>query len=201
MNLAAIVLCGGGSRRMGRDKATLDFHGEPMLARVVRIASQVVPPERLTCVAAQGQTLPELPSSVQVVRDRHADNGPLEGLATGFAALPPCEAVLVTTCDAPLLVPDLLGRLVELLGARDGAVPEVDGQLYPLTAVYRPSVAVAIEHRLARGERRVIDWVAGLDVQRVTADELRSVDPQLNSLKNCNTPEEYEQLLAMGESR
>ena len=65
---------------------------------------------------------------MQVVRDRHPDRGPLEGLATGLAALEPAiEAAYVTGCDVPLLVPAFVTRVMDLLGDRDCAVPCIDG--------------------------------------------------------------------------
>jgi molybdopterin-guanine dinucleotide biosynthesis protein A len=194
-NLHALILCGGTSRRMGRDKATLDFAGEPMLARVVRRLSATIPLENIVCVAAQGQALPPLPAQVRVVFDRQEDCGPLEGLATGLSALADADAVFVTTCDAPLIVPELPAFLARQLKNHDAVVPRIDGQLYPLTAVYRPRVAKIADERLERGERRVIDWVAELGVHYLSREELGSVDPDLVSMRNCNTPEELEALL------
>lgn len=194
MNLQAIILCGGGSRRMGVEKLALDFHGESMLSRVVRLLKESTGVGQITCVAAKRQALPELPPEVQVVRDRQDDCGPLEGLAVGLKACSAADAVFVTTCDAPLLVPALPAHLATLLGEHDAVVPNIDAQLYPLTAVYRPSVQVTADARLARGKRRVIDFVAELKGRYVSADELRTVDAQLLSLRNCNTMEEYEEL-------
>ncbi len=205
MNLVAVILCGGTSRRMGADKAMLDFRGEPMLSRVVRLLSEASGMSTIACVAAKGQQLPPLPPTVQVVQDRTDDCGPLEGLASGLASIlaslstsgQHAEAVFVTTCDAPLLVSAVPQYLASLLGDHDAVVPKIDGQLYPLTAIYRPEVLEVADARLLRGARRVIDFVTELNVRYVSADELRSVDPQLLSLKNCNTVAEYEALLGL----
>ncbi|WP_442484171.1 molybdenum cofactor guanylyltransferase [Aeoliella sp. SH292] len=194
-NLHALILCGGTSRRMGRDKATLDFAGEPMLARVVRRLSATIPVENILCVAANGQALPPLPSPVRIVFDRQEDCGPLEGLATGLSALADADAVFVTTCDAPLIVPEVPEFLARQLANHDAVVPRINGQLYPLTAVYQPRVASVADSRLARGERRVIDWVTELDVRYLSREELTAVDPELVSMRNCNTQEELEELL------
>ena len=59
MEKGAIILCGGKSSRMGRDKATLPFGSEVMLQRVIRLVSQVVNVHRIVVVAAPGQALPE----------------------------------------------------------------------------------------------------------------------------------------------
>src|SRR3954447_24085949 len=82
MRRGALILCGGKSSRMGRDKATLPFGPELMLQRVVRLLSDTVDPEHMLVVAAPNQTLPELPKSVKVARDDAEFRGPLQGLAT-----------------------------------------------------------------------------------------------------------------------
>ncbi|WP_425396919.1 molybdenum cofactor guanylyltransferase [Aeoliella sp.] len=197
MNLWAVILCGGGSRRMGSDKATLDFRGEPMLSYVVRRLSAAISLEQMVCVAAQGQTLPKLPAEVSVVRDRNRDCGPLEGLATGLTAAQDAHGVFVTTCDAPLVSPEFVTLLASMLKDHEAVVPQIDEQLYPLTAVYRPSAAKLADERLRRGERRVIDWVAELNTRYMSRGELAKVDPELWSLRSCNTPEEYTALVEL----
>lgn len=194
MNVSAIILCGGGSRRMGCDKAMLDFGGQPMLAHVVERISSDVPIDQMVCVAAAEQPLPSLPTGVRVIRDRTPDCGPLEGLAAGLSALADSRAVFVTTCDAPLVVPKLPRFLLHLLGDYDAVMPRIDGQLYPLTAIYRPAIGAIADRRLADGQRRVIDFVAELNVRYVD-EELKQVDPQLLSIRNCNTMEEYAEMV------
>src|SRR5262245_61632753 len=146
MRKGAIILCGGKSSRMGRDKAALPFGPELMLQRVVRLISQAVDLEGSIVVAAPNQTLPELPAAVNVARDIHEFRGPLEGLATGLREVGDrFDAVYVTACDVPLLVPAFVDRMFQLLGDFDVAVP-FDGQHHhSLAAVYRPRVLPRID--------------------------------------------------------
>lgn len=197
INLHAVVLCGGQSQRMGTDKSALDFHGESMLARVVRLLSTEFAFDRITCVAGIRQSLPTIPSDVRVIRDREENLGPLEGLTAGLIATSEADASFVTTCDAPLIVPKLVWHMASLLEEFDAVVPSIGGQLYPLTAVYRPQVAKLANSRIAAGKLRVIDFVSQLNA-RLVEDELRSIDGDLLSLRNCNTQEEYRELLAYG---
>src|SRR5688572_3771155 len=95
---------------MGRDKATLPFHGEPLLARVVRIVTPLV--DEVVVVARPGQELPPLPDGVVVTRDEVADLGPLAGIVAGLRAAHG-DLCLVTACDAPLLAPSLVRLLFE----------------------------------------------------------------------------------------
>lgn len=199
MNLqrGAIILCGGRSSRMGCDKALLPFGpDETLLQRVVRIVGGVVPLERMVCVAAMGQELPVLPAEVRVVRDQEPNCGPLAGLVTGLAALSgKADTVFASGCDVPLLRPALIEQLLELLGTHAAAVPGAGEQIHPLPAVYRADVLPIAQSLLGRGEQSLRALVAVCDVRRVGVDEMRTFDPELNSLLNCNTPEEYRRVL------
>lgn len=126
MALSGVILCGGLSTRMGSDKAWLPIGAEPMLARVVRLLSEVARP--IVVVAAAEQDLPPLPESVRVVRDQREQAGPLEGVRAGLAGLletglASTSAAYVTSCDVPLLVPAFVSRLASLLDDFDIVVP------------------------------------------------------------------------------
>lgn len=190
MVVGGIVLCGGQSRRMGRDKATLPFGDEMLLQRVVRLLGGAV--ERCVVVAAVGQLLPPLPPEVSVIRDRATGRGPLEGLYCGLAALGSrVEAAYVTACDAPFLRPEFVQRMAQLLGDHDVVVPTDGAFHHPLAAVYRTRLVASIAALLAQGERRMISFHDSVSTRRVDIRELRDVDPELLSLLNVNRPEDY----------
>ncbi len=192
MKRGAIVLCGGQSRRMGRDKATLPFGPEMMLQRMVRILVEVVEPAATVVVAAQGQILPGLPAAVIISRDEYPDRGPLEGLAAGLRSMPEfVEVVYMTSCDVPLLMPNFMREMFNRLGEADIAVP-YDGQFHhPLAAVYRPRVLSAVESMLAADRLRTASLFDEVCTLQVPVESLRSVDPTLSSLLNCNDPDDY----------
>lgn len=197
MRKGAIILCGGKSSRMGRDKATLPFGPEQMLQRVVRLISGVVDPANIVVVAAPNQSLPELPATVSVARDTREYRGPLEGLATGFRALADrADAVYATACDVPLLVPAFIEKMFELLDDFDIAVP-FDGQYHhPLAAVYRPRVLTHVERLLDAERLRPRFLFDEVRTREVPVDELRAVDPQLSTLRNLNYEQDYSTALA-----
>jgi molybdopterin-guanine dinucleotide biosynthesis protein A len=196
MNRGAIILCGGKSSRMGRDKATLPFGPEPMLQRVVRLLSEVVPRSRMVVVAAEGQTLPELPDEITVVRDRRPERGPLEGLAAGLRAQAGrSDAVYATACDVPLLVPAFVERMFELLNGHEIAVPRGAEFHHPLAAVYRIGVSSLADRLLAADRLRLRYLFDESDTREVPVDELRKVDSELATLENLNFPEDYERTL------
>ncbi|MET0658490.1 MAG: molybdenum cofactor guanylyltransferase [Steroidobacteraceae bacterium] len=190
-----IVLCGGKSTRMGAPKALLPFGPETMLQRVVRLLGTVVSP--LVVVAAADQQLPPLPSGVIVTRDEREGRGPLEGLRAGLKALPEqVELAYVTSCDVPLLVPAFARRMVDLLGNNDIAVMDIDGFPHPLSAVYRRSTLPHVEALLAKDKLRPVFLFAAVPTRHVLPSEMRSVDPELQTLSNLNNREDYLEALS-----
>ena len=190
MPVSAIVLGGGRSIRMGRDKAALPFGPETMLARVVRAVLCVADD-----VVAVGGSRQRLPHGVRVVPDPVEGLGPLAGLATGLAAVRG-ERALLLACDMPLVAPALLQRMLELAGDADACVPLVDGVPMTTCAAYATRVLPRAQEHLARGARSLRALLTDVSVRWVTADQLRQVDPDLLSFWDCDTPEQYGAALA-----
>lgn len=189
-----IVLCGGKSTRMGTSKALLPFGPETMLQRVVRLLGEVVAP--IVCVAAPGQPLPPLPPGIILTRDEREGRGPLEGLRAGLEALPPeVDAAYVTSCDVPLLVPGFAKEMLDLAQGYDVAVMTIDGFPHPLSAVYRRSTLPHIEALLAQDRLRPVFLYDAVRTRRVAPDEI-AADPDLRTLRNLNTREDYERAVA-----
>jgi len=192
--IGGIVLCGGKSSRMGTSKALLPFGAETMLQRVVRILGDVVAP--IVVVAAVDQELPQLPSSVIVTRDEHQGRGPLEGLRAGLKALPSSiDAAYVTSCDVPLLETGFVQQMIDLSIGYDIAVMEIDGFTHPLSAIYRRATLPSVEDLLANDRLRPVFLFEAMNTRRVKPAEMTS-DPDLRTLRNLNTREDYEQALA-----
>ncbi len=190
MNSGGIILCGGLSTRMGTSKALLPFGAETMLQRVVRLLSTVVSPT--VVVAAAEQLLPDLPADVIVTRDEEQGRGPLEGLRAGLKALPETvDSAYVTSCDVPLLVLDFVRRMIDLLADHDIAVMEIDGFPHPLSAVYRRNTLPHVEALLAQNRLRPVFLFDAVRTRRVQPAEMISVDPELLTLRNLNTREDY----------
>jgi molybdopterin-guanine dinucleotide biosynthesis protein A len=189
-----IVLCGGKSSRMGTSKAMLAFGNETMLQRVVRLLGEVVSP--IVVVAAAEQELPTLAPGVIVTRDEREGRGPLEGLRAGLKALPAAvELAYVTSCDVPLLVTGFVRQMIDLAEGHDVAVMEIDGFTHPLSAVYRRTTLPQVEALLAHDRLRPAFLFEAVRTRRVRPEETTS-DPDLRTLRNLNTREDYERALA-----
>jgi molybdopterin-guanine dinucleotide biosynthesis protein A len=194
MIVGGIVLCGGQSSRMGRPKAWLPFAGEVMLPRVVRLLSEAVGP--VVVVAAPGQDVPPMSPDVTIVLDEEKGRGPLQGLAAGLIALQDrAEAAYLSSCDVPFLRPAFVRRLIDLLGDHAVCVPRVGDYHHPLAAVYRLNVREAVGRLLAENRLRPFFLFEAVPTRVVEADELADVDPTFQTLRNLNTPEDYQAAL------
>jgi molybdopterin-guanine dinucleotide biosynthesis protein A len=185
---------------MGTSKALLPFGDEALLQRVVRLIAPAV--SHFAVVAAPEQDLPALPSTVVVVRDPVEGEGPLRGIAVGLEALArQAPFAYVTATDAPFVSPAFVARMHALCDG-DIAVPLIDGRFHPLAAIYATSLHALAAELLAAGQRRPISLFDRATTRVVTAADLfadeavRRDDPDLATLKNLNTPEDYRAALA-----
>jgi len=192
-HLTGIVLAGGASRRIGRDKAFLELGGQPLIAHVIERMARVC--AEVLVVASDVRPYANL--GVPVVEDRFRGVGVLGGLHAGLEAATH-ELILAVGCDMPFLNPDLLlafarwaeGFDVAVLRYRDGE------QVEPLHAAYRRTCLPAIEAVIRAGKRRVISFFPRVRVRYVTSAEVAPFDPDLRSFCNVNTPEEWEAVQA-----
>jgi len=165
-----------------------------MLSRVVRTVSEVAAPQ--VVVAAVGQELPPLPPHVELVRDDREGIGPMLGLAAGLAALQGrVEAAFVTSCDVPLLRSEFIRRLISLLGESTICVPFVGGFYHPLAAVYRLDVLQTVRRSLATSRLSPVSLIELVATRIAEEKELSEVDPTFQSLRNLNSPADYEAAL------
>ena len=202
LRIGGIVLCGGKSTRMGQPKMSLKFGNEILLQRIVRLLGQAVSP--IVVVASDEQELPDLEivsNRVIVARDEVPDLGPLQGILTGLKAISEfAEAAYVTSCDVPFLNLGFVEKLANQLGDHGCAVPFDEKHVHPLSAIYRTSNIHEISELLANNRRRPIFLYDQVRTIKVHVDELRDVDPNLDTLQNLNTPEEYAAAIARIES-
>jgi len=92
-------------------------------------------------------------------------------------------------------VPDFVRQMIELARDYDIAVMEIDGFTHPLSAVYRRATLPFVEELLARDRLRPVFLFEAVNTRRVRPEEMTS-DPELRTLRNLNTPEDYEGALA-----
>jgi molybdenum cofactor guanylyltransferase len=195
---AGVVLAGGRSSRMGRTKAALDWHGSTLLRRTTGVLARAVDGP-VVVVRAPGAPLPALPAAVEVVADPVEGRGPLQGIATGLAAVAGrVPLAFVCATDMPLLHPAFVTRVLdELARGADVVLPVAAGHPQPLAAGYRTALAPRVAALVADGRLRPAMLFAEVDVRRLDAPalladpRLAAADPALDSLLNVNEPAEY----------
>ncbi|MDZ7884871.1 MAG: molybdenum cofactor guanylyltransferase [Mycobacterium sp.] len=182
--LAGIVLAGGASRRMGRDKATLVVRGQTLVERVVSTVGTRCAP--VFVIAAPGQALPDLPA--QVLRDEVRGVGPLLATARGLRAAADTGGTWAFVCavDMPHLDAGIIDELIE---AAASSVADVvlpwDGRDHHLAGLYRTALAARADELVAAGERSMRALVDAADTQRIVMEQRRE-------LTNVNTPQDLD---------
>ena len=165
--MAAVVLAGGASRRMGRDKATMAHPlGTTMVEHVVSVLMARCEP--IIVIAAPGQSIPELPA--MVVRDELRGVGPL--LATGrglrVAAAAGAQRAFVCAVDMPNLTTDIVDELAGY-GGVDIVLPW-DGRDHYLAGIYRTALSDHIDALISAGQRSMRALAESVVTQRVVVE-------------------------------
>jgi molybdopterin-guanine dinucleotide biosynthesis protein A len=209
-----IVMAGGSSRRMrlagpeaGTGKAGLSFRGRSLLHCVCEAVRLEV--QEVTVVAAASQPLPVPAGQYRVVRDSLPGSGPLAGIRDALQAAAdraraagrsPPQMAFVASCDVPLLRAEVV-RMLLGSAAQAGclwAVPLVRGHRQVLVSAMRMAILPRIEDHLAAGHRDpqgLLDRLRAADpaaIRIVTEAELAAVDPDLESFRDIDTPEDMD---------
>ena len=184
--VTGVLLAGGNSSRMGRNKALMTLAGRRLVDRVLSVLTSVL--DDLLMVTNSPEPYADL--GVRMVPDVVAGKGALGGIhsALHHAAAPHC---LVVACDMPFLNADFLRYIVDQRAAYDVVVPIADGRPQPLHAVYGKACLQPIARRLESDRLHVVGFFPDVRVREVTAQELAAFDPEGLSFRNLNTPEEF----------
>jgi molybdopterin-guanine dinucleotide biosynthesis protein A len=187
---AGIVLAGGRSSRFGRDKASADLLGYPLIQHVVDRLTAVT--GECIIVARQGQQSPPLTGTpLKVIRDYYPDTGPLAGLFTGLLAATESQYSLAVACDMPLLQPNLLLELARLGRQHQAVIPLYEGLPQPLCAAYSRQCLPVLREHLESGNYRLLDAVTALSPFYLGPEAWQSLDPRGLSFLNVNRQEDW----------
>ncbi|MBL8857372.1 MAG: molybdenum cofactor guanylyltransferase [Planctomycetes bacterium] len=153
VRVLGIVLCGGRSSRMGRDKAEIEIGGRTLLEHATQTLLAVTDDVRIAC----GAEARYAQAGFELVLDRERDLGPLGGLEAALATAS-ADWVLAVATDMPRLEARALSRIVDTAQSQalDVCVLRSARGVEPLCGVWRHSMLGAVRRTLARGERRVV---------------------------------------------
>ncbi|MBA4423649.1 MAG: molybdenum cofactor guanylyltransferase [Syntrophus sp. (in: bacteria)] len=191
-DITGVILVGGKSRRMGRDKAFLQIAGKTLFERVLEIFRESF--DRLLLVGDRaerfaGYALPVLP-----------DIYPGSALGGLYTALYHAETeyIFVSSCDLPFPNREILLFLCSHRDGFDAAVPNPAHGFEPLFALYAKSCLGPMRELLESGNRCVYDFYPRVRVRYVHGEELDPLDRDGRSFMNVNTPEEFEKIKTGG---
>lgn len=184
-----VVLAGGRSRRLGRDKVLLTIDGQRLVDRAVATLQACCD---AVVVASGDRHIQEL--EVPQVRDVRADAGPIAGILGGMQAhKSPLLAVLAADHVRPS--PQLLRLLADRWdGSSVAVVAEVAGRLQPLHAVWSMAAAPALRRALDDGERSPIRWLAGAGAQVLGEADLLAAGVEPGVAFDVDTPADLDAL-------
>lgn len=190
MKTAAVILAGGMSRRMGRDKAALPFGEETMLSHLVGLYR---PFFDLTAVSLNIPNRFDTCGAMEII-DRRPGQGPMAGLEAAFLDTG-ADTIFLTGTDLPLGDPALALHLLALLDNHDACLIRSARGVEPLFAVYSSSCLPTIQNALDKGQRSMFHMLEQLNTLELTCDQLPQFDVE-RVLTNVNDPQEYARIIS-----
>ena len=190
-SLTGIILSGGKSVRMGRDKAFIEIDGIPIIQRIYDIFQKIF--TEIIIVTNQKEFYSGF--KAKIVSDLIINNGALGGLYTGlfFSSNPYSFCV---ACDMPFLKESMIQYLIKQANEYDVIVPRTEDGLQPLHAVYSKNCLESIKNIIAMGKYKIIDFYPLVKTKIIEESEFISLDINLNLMResfvNINTPGELD---------
>ena len=198
MGVSGIILAGGLSRRLGRDKALEPFQGQPLISRVLgRIDCLTDETVVVVNSESRGAELPLL-DDVKTAVDIYRDSGSLGGIFTGLSAATN-DWGFVVACDMPFLNAGLMKHMIASRDGYDAIVPILDGYPEPTHALYSKTCLPYIERRLKARQLKIAGFFDDVRVRYVGAEEIDSFDSERLSFFNVNTPEDLSRALTLAD--
>ena len=186
--VTGVILAGGASSRMGRNKALLEVDGIPIITRTYRKLASMF--HEVIIVTNSPQDYDFIPC--RKVLDIYSNIGSIAGLHSALAHSGSAYS-FVTACDMPFLDQSIILYLCDLLQeGYDAVIPYSEGGQEPLHAVYSSKCKDVFDKAIQRGERKILDILENVTVREVPYGEVQRIGGQAVSFMNVNTPEEYE---------
>lgn len=187
-DITGVILVGGKSLRMGKDKAFLEFSGKPLLERVLEIFRESF--HRILLVGDRRERFADY--GLPVLEDIFPGSA-LGGLYTGLYRAQ-TEYVFISPCDLPFPNKGVLDHICSLREGFDAIVPTTHRGFEPLFALYATTCLEPMRRLLESGNYCVYDFYPQVRVRYVPSEELAQLDKEGKSFLNINTPEDYARL-------
>lgn len=191
-----VVVAGGRSRRMGRDKALLPWDGATLLDHALSRLRAACPAVRILSGAERRYEDRGVPVDVDAV----PDSGPLGGIYTALLRLEENPGLFLGV-DLPFVPVRLLLRLLEMVEGHDAVVPLSPRGPEPLCAVYRPTCLGPVRRCLEAGDFKMTSFWRDVDVLQAGETQLVGFGPLDEVFRNVNTPDDYERARSRSRAR
>jgi molybdopterin-guanine dinucleotide biosynthesis protein A len=188
LSLTAVLLAGGESRRMGRDKATIEFDRQPLWKRQIEVLRAVGPEKIFVSARTEPSWLPE---DAELLLDDPPSRGPLSGLTKALAAMRTTH-LLALAVDMPFMTSEQVAVLLGLAAEGRGVVPVISERAEPLAAIYPAEAAVDFATALGGTDfslRRIIQKLAA--DKKVTLFAVPTEDEHL--YRSVNEPDDFKE--------
>jgi molybdopterin-guanine dinucleotide biosynthesis protein A len=194
--ISGVILAGGQSRRLGRDKAVEPVGGQPLISRVIGRIGQISR-EVVVVVAdqARGEALP-LDQQTRIALDIYPGKGSLGGIFSGLSAAQE-DWGMVVACDMPFLSLDLLRYLLSLRHGVDAVVPVLEERPEPTHALYSKACLPYMEERLQADDLKISRFFDQVRVQYVPESDIARFDPGCLSFFNINSQPDLDKALTL----
>ena len=189
-NITSVILAGGKSSRMGREKALLPLGDATFIEHILDIAARVT--QEAFVITNTPDKMSHL--NVSMYPDIFPDTGPLGGIYTGLFRAN-TEYCLLLACDAPFITPEFLSYLCGRTGDSDVIIPEDDKGFHPLCAVYSKRCLEPIKEQIEAEDLKIVRFFNKVKVDIVGSEAIDPFDLHGNLLSNINTPEDYRNAL------
>ncbi len=188
MKVTGIILAGGKSARMGKDKSLLLYDNKPLIKRIVEELQPVVDDLVIVSNKVKYDFL-----GVSEISDIFPNMGPLGGIHAGMAASKN-EYYFVTACDIPFFSGSLAEFLLKQKDGFDVVVPRMSNYLQPLYSVYKRTCFPYIEECLRQNIKKIIAFYPKVKINYIDYDQIRKIIEPETVFLNVNTPKDYKNL-------
>ena len=210
-NTTGIILSGGKSNRMGKNKSLLSFPNKPLIEilinKLVALFNELIIVTNKPSPYVQELGKPTFYSKyeIKVVEDVFPDCGPLGGIYTGLLTSQN-KYSFIAACDMPFLNVELIKSMINNVAGWDIIIPRLNNRALPnkgyetLHAIYSKTCMEYIEKQLKQNNLKIIDFFPQVKIKEITEDIIKQFDPRLLSFFNINSDADYQQALNIAPS-
>ncbi len=200
-SITTIILAGGESKRMGRDKAFLLWKGKTFLRHILERVSQFSDEIIISANKEESiykKQLEGIKKPVKIIKDKNPYSGPLNGIVSCFKSIS-YDNVFIATCDTPDINLNTVRFLFDSIKGYDAVIPVINGKFQPLNTFYtKESISVA-KHLYEKNVKSLFKWVENINANFVPDKDFIKYDLSLSMFRSINTPEEYRKFLLQKE--